>query len=644
MQLNDVFNAEGLLKQKFPQYKTRVGQVRMAELVQQAIQEKRSAVIEGATGIGKGFAYLIPAIILNEPVIVTTSNKNLQNQLDRKDLPTLQEVFGKQLSWTVLKGKSNYFCNEHFDANIDEIRKELMFYKDKYTFQEADALIQEIAKWAEKETIGDIEYLPFDVPYKVKEMIACDNQTKHERGSEGHRFCFAIKARERAQESQIVLVNHTLLALDISLRKESEGEAKILPDTKTIIIDEAHDFEKSAVLAFSDDISMMSLWHLLTWQLVKKHFGKSKVRALADSLQQVLNRYMPEKGEKYYTQRKVVKFEGLEPVIAGIDGVIHSLKKIKGNIDEKTQIKIREIIAEAQHLQKRLKEMMTEDDNMLRWSEARDSMKGEPIVRLKAVPLDISGMLKEGLFNEKTIICTSATLAVHNRFDYFRQQVGMPDGALELIVASPFDYKQQALVYLTDGSNDREWEVEKLLKMSKGRAFLLFTSYHDMNKAYEMIHTEYPKFIQSQDGMTRAQLLEQFKNTPNAVLFATKSFWEGVDIVGEQLSLVVIWKIPFETPSDIVFSSKCNRMDEKAGKKVSFFRLSIPDACLKLKQGTGRLIRSVTDTGVIALMDNRINFANYRGVIIESLPPAYRTQKLEKVEKFFERVNNKNYQ
>jgi len=986
MQLNDVFNAEGLLKQKFPQYTVRIGQVKMAELVYRALVERKSAVIEGATGIGKGFSYLIPIILLGEQAIVSTANKNLQNQLDKKDLPSLAKVFGEKVlvSWTVLKGKSNYYClgkeelvttfdglkrikeikegelvlshtgkfrkvtkvfknknedkelieievygngytlkvtknhpiwvrrkngkwifveaaklkigdivakpiiknipsrkykktvnrnlakiigyylsegsyspqgiikkgqrkgekkanivfsfnkneeftyvkelinclkiegyaasiyrhsttiavttcgkiaiwlennfghlalnkyipmwifslkkeilynllisyingdgykyrdgkylravtispniaygislianklgykcsinkvkkkpvsfiqgrkvkihdlwdilihlkqknkskvwisgakqcsrikkltkviyngkyvynlevekdhtfvspaltthncHEHFDANVDEIRKELMMYKDKYTFQEADVLIQEIAKWAEKETIGDIEYLPFDVPYKVKEMITCDNQTKHEKGSDGYNFCFAVKARERAKESQIILVNHTLLALDISLRKESEGKASILPDVDVFIIDEAHDFEKSAVLAFSDDISMLSLYHLLGWTLVRKHFNEAKRKALANELQSVLNRYLPEKGAEYYQPKKVEKFEGLEPVIQGIGGVIHSLKKIKTD-DGKVQIKIREINKEAEHLQKRLAEMMTADTNMLRWSEARDNQKGDPLIRLKAVPLDISGMLKEGLFT-KTVICTSATLAIHHKFDFFRQQVGMPDNAFELIVASPFDYKQQALVYVTDGSQDREWEVEQLLKMSKGRAFVLFTSYRDMQDAYNTIHTEYPKFMQNQDGITRSQLLKQFKNTPNAVLFATKSFWEGVDIVGEKLSLVVIWKIPFETPTDIVFSSKCQRIDEKAGRKVSFFRLAIPDACLKLKQGTGRLIRSINDTGVIALMDSRVNFANYGGLIIDSLPPAYRTQKLEKVAKFFQMSNTK---
>lgn len=634
MQLNDVFNSEGLLKQHFTQYEIREGQVKMATLVAQALKERKSAVIEGATGIGKSFAYLIPILMTNEMVIVSTSNKNLQNQLDKKDLPTLQKILGHEISWTVLKGKNNYFCHEHFENNQDEIRNELLKSKQGYDFQEADALIQAISKWVGKEKIGDLEFLPFDINYKVKELMACDSQTKHEKESDGAKFCFASKARERALSSQIILVNHTLLALDIALRKETEGKAGILPVVKVIVIDEAHEFERASLLAFSDDISIMSLYHFLNWSFVKKHYKKTKSNALANEFRKLLNRYIPEKGERYYAQRKVTKFEGLEPIISGIDDVISTLKKL--NIEnEKIQIKVREIIKEGSKLQKRLADMMKEDENMLRWAEARDDIRGNPIIRLKAVPLDISGLLNSGLFSQKVIICTSATLAVNNKFDFFRQQVGMPSDNFELVVPSPFDYKRQALVFISDGSQEKEWEVEQLLKYSKGRAFVLFTSYREMQKAYDLIHSDYPKLIQGEDGMNRPQLLEKFKNTPNAILFATKSFWEGVDVQGDQLSLVVIWKIPFENPKDLIFSSKCDRINEKAGKSVAFFKYAIPDACLKLKQGVGRLIRSATDTGVIALMDSRVNYAQYKDMIIGALPPSYRTQQLIKVKNFY---------
>lgn len=637
MTLNDVFKNDGLLNKKFPNYEIRTGQVQMAFLVQQALTENKSALIEGATGIGKGFAYLIPTIMLHESIIVSTSNKSLQDQLDKKDLPALQTILNTSFQWTVLKGKNNYFCHEHFEINRDEIKTELLRDKE-LDFQDADLIIQDIAKWAEKETIGDLEYCPIELTSKVKTLIGCDNQTKHEKDSEGSKFCFATRARARAQESQIVLVNHSLLAVDIALRDESDGKAKILPDTQAVIIDEAHEFEKAAILAFSDEISLFSLLHLLNWTLVRKYLPKRQYIALCKALQSVLTNYLPEKGQTYYTQRKVEKFEGLEPVIEGINSVISVLGEIK-KTDEQTQQKIREITKEAEKLQERLASISEANESMLRWSEARDGRTNEPIITLHSVPLDISEMLKEGLFKNKTVICTSATLAIHNSFEFFEEQVGMPKDALKLIVPSPFNYKEQALIYISDGQFDKPWEIQELLRMSKGRAFVLFTSYKDMRDCFQQVTTDHPKFMQGEEGQTRAQLLDKFKETPNAILFGTKSFWEGVDIKGEKLSLVIIHKIPFENPKDLVFSSKCEKIDEKYGRGKSFIKYAIPDACLKLKQGAGRLIRSTTDTGVIALLDARVNYASYGERIITSLPPAYRTQKLEKVEKFFERIN-----
>lgn len=638
MQLNDIYKVDGLLQQHFPQYKPREGQVRMSQLVEKAIAERKSAVIEGATGVGKGFAYLVPIILSGETTIVSTSNKSLQDQLDRKDLPTLQKVFGKPISWTVLKGRNNYFCREHFEANCEEIRNELL--RDGMDFSEADLRIQDIKNWSETDEIGDVEYLPFEVPYRVREMMTCDNATVHQKESEGAQFCFATRAKQRAKTSQIVLVNHTLLAIDISIRAESDGKAGILPATQTVVIDEAHEFERASILAFSDEISINSLYHLLQWGLVKHNFPKNKQDVLIKSMRDALAQYLPEKRNEYYQQREEKVFTGFDNVINGLGAVIHAVQAIKST-DDKTTAKIREITKEAENLQERLAVLAEEDENMLKWAEARNNTRGEPVIKLKTVPLDISFMLQDGLFNSKTVICTSATLSVGNSFDFFKQQVGMPDNALELVIESPFDYKKQSLIYVSDGSEDKEWEVGQLVKMSQGRAFLLFTSYKDMQFAYQYFPIDYPKIMQGQGGMTRAQVLEEFKNTPNAVLFATKTFWEGVDIQGDQLSLVVIWKIPFENPYDLVFKAKCDKIDKKLGRKgISFIKYAVPDACIKLKQGVGRLIRSVDDTGVIALMDSRVQYKPYGGIVMDALPPAYRTQKLEKVKAFFEKINN----
>lgn len=639
MTLDDIFDNNGLLKQRFPQYTPRQGQIEMAALIEKAIEKRIPAVIEGATGVGKGFAYLIPVILSGKKAIISTSNKSLQDQLDKKDLPTLEEVFQTKLSWTVLKGKNNYFCHDHFVTNQEEIRREFLLKKD-FSIADVDLAIQQILKWIEEDPIGDVEYCPVELPYKVKEMLTCSNDTVHEKDSEGAKNCYAVRSRQRTQQSQIILVNHTLLALDINLREETEGKAGILPKADVIVIDEAHEFEKAAILAFSDEISLSSLLHLLNWSVVKKAVSAQQRTILVKTLQKVLEDYLPVKGDRYYQQLKVTHFEGLQGVIIGLNAVIRDISRIDIS-NEQISNKVKEIVKEAKNLQKRLQAMSLENENMLRWSEAKDNFKGEPIIKLKSVPLDISQMLKEGLFNQQLVICTSATLSVYNSFDFFRQQVGMPSDCYELIVPSPFNYQEQALVYVSDGENDKIKEISELLKLSKGRAFVLFTSYKDMQDAYRFVETEYPKMIQGEEGLTRVQLLEKFKSTPNAILFATKTFWEGVDIVGSKLSLVIIHKIPFENPSDLVFSSKCEKIDKKAGRTgVSFIKYAVPDACIRLKQGVGRLIRSSTDTGVIALLDSRVMFKGYGKVVLASLPPAYTTQKLEKVKAFFDKIDS----
>ena len=637
MTLDDIFKPAGLLAQHFADYEQRIEQVKMATLVESAIATKYSAAIEGATGVGKSFAYLIPLILSGQRAIISTSNKSLQDQLSNKDLPALKEILKEQnVEWVVLKGKSNYFCHEHFKINKQEIMNVL--YRHGYNKRDSELKLQEIAKWADTSKDGDVEYYPSELPIGIKELITCDTNTKHEKGSSYYDLCFANRARLAAQSARVILVNHTLLALDTSLRKETDGKAHILPDVPIVIIDEAHTFEHYAVMAFSDEISFRSLLHLLNWSIAKKSSTEKELAALSQAMRDNLSRFLPEKGKYgYYIQKKFPKFDGFETTIGLLQALTERVKhnnKIKN--DEETQAKKREVLKEAENLIERLTALDTEDENMLRWSEAKDGRLGDVFIKLRSVPLDISELLKEGLFNTHTVICTSATLAVNGNFDFFRYQIGMPDTALQLAVLSPFNFKENALIYISPGQLEKYVEMQQLLEYSKGRAFILFTSYRDMEECYRIVDVPYPKLVQ--DGQTpRTKLLEQFKTTPNAVLFATRSFWEGVDVKGAQLSMVIIHKIPFETPSDIVYSSKIERIDKKFGVGKHWGKYTIPDACLKLKQGVGRLIRSTTDVGVIALLDARVNFRNYGKAVVSAMPPAYRTQKMEKVKAFFER-------
>lgn len=636
MKLDDIFTPDGLLAKQFNDYEQRDSQVLMANLVDEAITKGTSAIIEGATGVGKSFAYLIPLILSGQTAIVSTSNKSLQDQLSNKDLPALKQLLPIEFSWAVLKGRNNYFCHEHFKSHEKEILQ--IFTKNNSSRTDGVLKLKALATWAETDEIGDIEFFPEELPKGVKELITCVTGTVHEKGSSYYDLCFANKARERAKKVNIILVNHTLLALDISIKKESEGKAKILPDVKVIIIDEAHTFEQYAVMAFSDEISFFSLMHLLNWSIVRKTLNKNEIQELYTTMHDILLKFLPEKGETgYYNQKKFDKFYGFENIIILINRLIEKLKGNKhlGN-DETVSAKIREVIKEAEHLVKRLDLLTEEDENMLRWSEAKDSQLGSPTIRLKSVPLDVSDLLKIGLFEKHTVICTSATLSINKSFDFFRYQVGMPQIAMELIVDTPFNFKDNALIYISSGEFEKIWEVQKLLELSKGRAFILFTSYRDMERCYQEVDIPYAKLIQ-RNGVSRVNLLEDFKKTDNAVLFATKSFWEGVDVKGEKLSMVIVYKLPFESPSNLIYTSKTEKIDKRFGKGSHWSKLTIPDMCLKLKQGVGRLIRSKTDIGVIAILDARINHQNYGQQVINSLPDTYRTQKLEKVKAFFER-------
>jgi ATP-dependent DNA helicase DinG len=303
-------------------------------------------------------------------------------------------------------------------------------------------------------------------------------------------------------------------------------------------------------------------------------------------------------------------------------------------MDQNTMLRIRRIKKECDNLCEKLNNLAEEDVNELRWSDARD-YQGSTYVTLHSAPLDISWILKEELYPKRTVVMTSATLSGGGSFDYFKQQMGMPDTTKELVAHSPFDFEHNSLVYITDGSNDKISELEQLLTASKGRAFILFTSYKEMRQTYDYVRIPYPKLIQ-EGTRGRRELLEEFKNTPNAVLFATKSFWEGVDVQGESLSLVVIDKLPFGNPFDLMYKSKQDRVEKTLGRGSGFSKFAVPEACISFKQGVGRLIRSTSDRGVIAIMDARVGYKNYGAAFVRSLPEkAPRTRKLENVIDFF---------
>ena len=647
MNIDKIFRRGGVLENHFANYEFRPGQIQMSRLIQQSIREKKYALIEAATGSGKSLAYLIPIILSGKRAIISTSNKNLQDQLDNKDLPLLKEIIDSNLSWEVLKGKRNYFCPESFSINKKNLKQ---YYIKEENLSETNARlkIKNIVNWAKHTETGDLDsfeirqknkWVSNSLPRGVKNLISCQTRIKHDKNSEYYKQCFAVKARQRAKKADILLVNHSLVAFDIALRQESRGKIKLLPDSDILVIDEAHKFNQYTSMAFSDEISYLSLLHLLNWSLVKKVLSNDDRMALKIVFNHTLNKFLPERGiNGYYQQKLLRKVGNFSKIILLLKRLIMKIQNSKEiqNI-EINNITIQRITLEARNLIKRLEELSNKDDNTLCWSEAQ-IIRNKPYVRIKSVKTNIAQILKENLFKDKTIIFTSATLTINDNFNFFINQLGIPKNHSELILPSPFDFKKNSLIYITKGDINKVKELETLLSYSKGRALILFTSYKEMNNIFNEISIDYPKLIQEK-GKSRKQLLEKFKTTRNAILFATNSFWEGIDIQGEQLSLLVIWKIPFENPSNLIYKNKIEQIDRKYGKGKHWRSYTIPLACLRLKQGVGRLIRSKNDKGTIALLDPRINYRSYKRVVLASFPPAYRTQLLSTVGKYYQKWN-----
>lgn len=629
MKLNKIFEPKGVLSKHFDDYEYRPEQLEMAEMVKRVVSGDKNAMIEGGTGVGKSFAYLVPAILSGEKTMVATSNKSLQDQLDKKDLPELFKMLGKEFTWAVVKGRANYFCEENFRNNSEEINKEL-----------SRVGVNDIVEWVKKDGIGDMEFYPEYLSPKIRELVTCETGLKH--GEKAHKaICYADLAKEKAEGVDIVLVNHTLLALDVAIRMKSDGKAKILPEYDLLVIDEAHSFPGYASMAFSDEVNIWSIKHLVNATLVRTIMDRKTIAGIEAGFRKAVKEYLPEKKYGWYVQREEKVFKGMDGVVKGLEKVLVALDKRKNAADSGMALMATKLSNEADNLIRKLKNMGKDIPNMLRWSEAKDANDKafEPTITLKSVPIDIADILHAGIFSQGKAVCISATLSTNGNFIFYADLLGVPNNAYHLIVGSPFDYEKNTLFYITPGEKEQSYELSKLLEASKGRALVLFTSYMAMKQMYDNVETEHPKLIQTQ-GVSRKMLLEEFLEKDNAVLFGTKSFWQGVDIRGAKLSMVVIHKIPFDNPSDLIYRSRTEKCDEEHGRGAHWERLTIPSACIQIKQGAGRLVRSKEDKGVFVLLDARVNFKNYKEAVIGSFPLAPRTQTLEKVFDFFKKIGD----
>jgi len=635
--MQTVFGPGGLLERcMIGGYEHRRAQLLMAELVQDAFESHHHVVVEAGTGTGKTLAYLLPAICSGRRVVISTATKSLQEQLYQKDVPFLQKHFAPELKVAVMKGRSNFLCR----AKLHQIAGQPVLKG----MEETDAFRQ-IQDWSKLTETGDraeLTFLPDDSDLWTRIDARRDTCT----GQKCPEFkqCFITSMQQRAKEADLIIVNHHLFFADLALKQDDFGS--ILPEYSAVVFDEAHEMEDVASDYFGRQISNyrfeelardadigMRLLHLGTPSLLRRTQRiRERSRAFFDVFPARDGRYPFERNERAaFLEQHRETYDALASALKGLETEFAAMAQ---KPEELLRISRRsfEIRQELAFL------LESSERNFVYWYERRN--KG---IFLAATPIDVSQVLRARLFEQfDSIVLTSATLTVAGRFEFIRQRLGL-DHAKEGALPPEFDWAKQALLYMPRAIPDVRHpafsqaaadEIVKLLEISQGRAFCLFTSYSQMNDLFERVRGRVSFPLLLQGTAPRSVLLERFKNTQGAVLFATSSFWQGVDVPGEQLSCVIVDRLPFAVPSDPIVAARVKALQEDGRNAFSEFQ--VPQAVLALKQGFGRLVRTKTDRGVLALLDSRIQRMAYGKIFLESLPGYATTQDLVDVARFLE--------
>jgi ATP-dependent DNA helicase DinG len=662
--LYQFFSPGGLLSKTHPAYEFRRGQLQMAQAVEEALEEKRHLIVEAGTGTGKTLAYLLPVIRSGKRVIISTGTKNLQEQLFFKDVPALERALfpdgDRKLSVCYMKGRNNYLC-----------RKKLIDLTDQPVLSGLEEIehYRAIAAWEKTTQTGDRAELA-ELPEASVLWHKLDARVDTCLGQKCKEYdrCFITEMRRRAAESDIVIVNHHLFFADLSVKLEAEGapDAGVLPEYGAVVFDEAHELEDIAGNYFGISVSNLRVDELTrdVEQLLQREKlytpqMSGAIQSLRERSQLFFSLLPANEGRFAFDSRREFLEENGEEFLA----LNQSLYRLVAELEQLPQ-KPEEafsLMRRAQQLQVQLTFVMeNEDPNTVFWIERRgfrgpggsrrknasstatESSGGRTNVFLQATPIEVGQILRECLWSKlEASVLTSATLAVGGGFEYIRQRLGL-DHARELVVPSHFDYESQAILYVPPNlpdprtpqfASEASGVIRRLLEITRGRAFVLFTSYAQMNEIYDRLLGVLDFPMLKQGDAPKSALLEEFRLTPHAVLFGTSSFWQGVDVQGEQLSCVIIDRLPFAVPSDPVVAARVKAID--AGGGNAFFEYQVPSAVITLKQGFGRLIRSLHDRGLLALLDNRILKKQYGRVFVESLPRYSRTTDLKKVEEFF---------
>ncbi len=649
--IQKVFGEGGLVARFHENYEYREGQIKMAGEIEKAFAEKRHLIVEAGTGTGKTLAYLVPAIAASlaqkKRVVISTGTKNLQEQLMEKDIPFLQKILPRKFTAEYMKGRSNYACLYRVKKAEHQPILEGLNELDHF---------REIGHWVNETKTGDRRELT-DLPENLPLWNRINARSDICIGQKCPDFepCFITQMRTRADNADIIVVNHHLFFADLNVRGNQFG--KVIPDYGAVIFDEAHLIEDIAADYFGFQVSNFQIDELVrdTDNLpIKDAVVNMELMKLAAKIAGL--------AEQFWHRFRAAKTEGRFPLLP--DTFSHRTTKGENkptplgdayfaldNALAGLETKISKFAAEmpeAESMLRRTRQTRFDLDfvvtqaerNYVYWLERRG--KG---IFLRASPVDVSELLREKLFDKvESCILTSATLSSSGSFNFVRERLGLDTKKTSGFTAeSSFDFEEQAILYLPKAMPDPRApefthlaasEIVRIVQVTNGHAFVLCTSNQSMSALYELVsaRVNFPCFVQG--SMAKAALLDKFRSTPNAVLFATASFWQGVDVQGEQLSCVIIDKLPFAVPTDPIVAARSRFIEENGGR--SFTDYSVPQAVITLKQGIGRLIRSRTDRGVIAILDPRLRTKPYGRNFLQSLPRMRITSDLEDTQKILE--------
>jgi ATP-dependent DNA helicase DinG len=632
LNISDILSEAGPLADCIDGYTVRPQQQQLAQTISDVINKGESLVCEAGTGTGKTFAYLVPALMSGKRVIISTGTKHLQDQLYYKDLPIVRKALNVPVVTALLKGRANYLCLHRLENGDENFR---------YATKEDLSEIPMVKQWAATTDKGDLaELIKLPEDAAIRSRIVSSTENCLGQDCSFYDDCFVFKARRKANEAEVVVVNHHLLLADLALRESGFGE--VLPKADTIIFDEAHQLPALASEFFSQTLSSRQFSELFSDSTAAYLTDANDMKEVLNEIRECqtsLRKFRLSFGhkEKRVAWNEVSSEKEVKQTLQDFRAHLSSLEKYLDSLAGRSK-SLENCWRRCSSMIETLQAFISrETEDLVQWLETR----GQGFL-LHQTPLDISATFQARLGEHGcNCIYTSATLSVADDFTHFSNQLGLSETVAQSW-SSPFDYQKQALLYLPKGMPEPNESVYTeavvnmalpVIEMSQGHAFLLFTSHRAMNEAYELLvkRIDYP--LMRQGDAPRSELLQSFRKTKNAVLLGTSSFWEGVDVRGQALSCVIIDKLPFAPPDDPVFRARAAKMQENG--QNPFMMHQLPQAVISLKQGVGRLIRDANDYGVLMICDPRLKSKSYGKIFLKSLPDMKRSSELADVDAFF---------